>query len=301
MTGKSAASIRDRLLNLAKERGENFDFILNQYAIQRLLYRLSVSEYRDQYLLKGAWLFSIWAEESHRPTRDADLLGFGDNDVETLIGVFRSICSLKVDDGLEIDIDSLHGVEIKEDAMYQGVRITGYAYLAKARIAIQVDVAHGDAVTPEAEEVEVPVFLDLPSPKVRAYPVYSVIAEKFQAMVVLGLANSRMKDFYDIWRISRMMNLDGKLLSDAIWATFARRETKLDGNPLYLFSEEFYTDEEKQKQWTAFCKRNRLEMTMDFPEVIKLLEDFLEPIAKAASDDTYLDKSWSHGKSRWID
>lgn len=301
MSKKSAASIRERLLNLAKDRGENFDFVLNQFAIQRLLYRLSISEYRDQFLLKGAWLFSIWTEELHRPTRDADFLGFGDNEVETLVDTFRSICSIKDDDGLVFDLDSFTGVEIKEDAVYQGVRITGYVFLTQAKIPFQVDIAYGDVVTPGPETANVPVFLNLPAPKLRVYPVYTVISEKFQAMVALGLANSRMKDFYDVWRISQMIELDGDLLVDAIRATFAQRSTELKGDKLFIFSDEFRKYDNKQKQWAAFFNKNKLNMTVAFPEMMELLQHFLLPVARAAGEGDKVSKLWLPDKYKWND
>jgi len=205
----NAASIRQRLLNLARERNENFDFVLKQYVIQRLLYRLSLSEYRDQFLLKGAMLFLVWTGELHRPTKDIDLLGFGSNDVAVLENEFKTICHLDANDGLSFDKDSINGAQIKENELYHGVRLTGFAYLDKAKVSFQIDVGFGDAVTPEAEQAIIPSFLDLPNPEMKIYPVYTVIAEKFQAMVALGMANSRLKDFYDIWVIGTNMELDG--------------------------------------------------------------------------------------------
>jgi len=172
-----AASIRQRLLNLAKEKYENFDYVLRQYLIQRLLYRLSVSEYRDQFLLKGAMLFWVWNQDIHHPTRDIDLLGFGSNDKQHLAEVF------------------------------QGVRITGHANLDQARIPFQIDIGFGDAVTPDSENISLPSFLDLPAANIGAYPVYTVVAEKFQAMVELGIANSRLKDFFDLWMIASQFEL----------------------------------------------------------------------------------------------
>lgn len=301
MNKNSAASIRARLLALAKERREDFNFVLTQYVVQRLLYRLSVSEFRDRFLLKGAWLFSIWSDELHRPTRDADFLGFDESDVETLVDTFKRICSQQADDGLVFDTDSIRGVEIKEDSIYPGVRITGYAYLAKARIAIQIDIAYGDAVTPAAETAQVPVFLDLPVPELRVYTVYTVIAEKFQAMVALGLANSRMKDFYDIWRIAQMMAIDGNILLQAIRATFKQRTTQLDGKPLFVFSEEFRLDNNKQKLWQAFLYRNKLKIAADFAGLIEQLKGFLEPVSLVAGEKAIWDKKWSPEKSHWMD
>jgi predicted nucleotidyltransferase component of viral defense system len=209
------ASIRQRLLNLAKERNEDFNYVLTQYAMQRLLYRLSISEFKDRFLLKGALLFSIWNPDLHRPTRDADFLSFGTSDVDDLVATFKKICSMAsdVDDGLIFNLDTIQGMQIKEDAIFPGVRITGNSELAKARIAFQMDIGFGDVVTPKPEEALLPSYLDLPAPRLKIYPIYTVVAEKFQAMVALGMANSRMKDFLDIWLLSRQFDFDGKTLA----------------------------------------------------------------------------------------
>lgn len=295
-----AASIRGRLLNLAKEQGEDFNFILTQYAIQRVLYRLSISEFRDRFLLKGAWLFSVWSKEFHRPTRDADFLGFGDNDVEHLLATFKQICNLFVEDGLVFDTDSFRAVEIKEDAIYQGVRITGYAGLANARIAIQLDIAFGDVVTPAAEQALIPVYLDLPAPDLMVYPVYSVIAEKFQAMVALGIANSRMKDFYDIWRIAQLMELDGTILSQAIMATFKQREMALVDQLPFVLGDEFRLDAGKQKQWKAFILKYHLVDDIDFSTLVEQLTVLLAPVYRAAANQTSWKKQWHPESWQWV-
>jgi len=295
-----AASIRQRLLNLAKERSEDFNFILTQYAIQRVLYRLSIPTYRDQFLLKGAWLFSVWSKEPHRPTRDADFLGFGDNNVEHLLTTFKQICNLAVEDGLTFDMDSFEAVTIKENAIYQGVRITGYAELAKARIAIQLDVAFGDVVIPGAQQAVIPVYLDLPAPELKVYPVYSVIAEKYQAMAVLGMANSRMKDFYDIWRIAQLMQLDGSILLQAIMATFEQRETELTDQLPFVLSDEFRLDAGKQKQWKAFLQKSHLIIEIDFVVLLEQLGVFLEPVYRAAAGHATWEKQWSPKQWQWL-
>jgi predicted nucleotidyltransferase component of viral defense system len=251
MAVNKAASIRQRLLNLARERSENFDFVLKQYVIQRLLYRLSISDYQEQFLLKGAMLFLIWTGDLHRPTKDIDLLGFGKNDVDVLENDFKAICAVEVDDGLAFDIDSINGTQIKEDALYQGVRVVGHALLDNAKITFQVDVGFGDAVTPKSEVATVPSFLDLPDlpePMVKIYPAYTVIAEKFQAMVALGIANSRIKDVYDIWVMASDMTFEASLLSDAVKATFECRETEINDMALTVFGEVFMHDESKQRQ-----------------------------------------------------
>ncbi len=223
-------------------------------------------------------LFWVWNKDFHRPTRDIDLLSFGDNDVPHLVEVFRQIVSVDNDDGLIFDIDSVTGVEIKEDADYPGVRVTGFVSLAKARIPFQVDIGYGDAVTPEPEEAQLPSFLDFPSAQLRIYPVYVVIAEKFQAMVMLGIANSRMKDFYDIKTIASTMELDGSILLEAIKGTFERRKTDIKSEGLYVFSDDFKQDKGKQTQWAAFLNKNSLETETNFSEVVYEIQQFIEPV-----------------------
>ncbi len=203
---------------------------------------------------------------------------FGDHDIPYLVELFQEIVSAQTDDGLVFDIKTVTGVEIKEGADYPRVRLAGFAFLAKARIPFQVDVGYGNAVVPAAEEVVLPLFLDLPPPHLRIYPVYGVIAEKFQAMVMLGLANSRMKDFYDIRVIASTMALDGDLLAQAIRATFERRKTTICQEPLSLFSDDFVQDQGKQKQWQAFLGKNSIEDASSFIEVMQDLQQFLEPV-----------------------
>ncbi len=292
MTTDKAASIRQKLRNLAREREEDFDYVLRQYVMQRLLYRLSCSEYSEQFLLKGALLFWVWNENFHRPTRDIDLLNFGDNDVPHIESVFHQIVSQGKDDGLEFDAASVSGIEIKEDADYSGVRITGFANLKNARIPFQVDIGYGDAVVPAAEEVKLPVYLDLPAPQLRAYPVYAVIAEKFQAMVILGIANSRMKDFYDIRVIAQSMILDGDILAQAMKATFETRKTTISTKTLILFSDEFKQNTGKSIQWNAFLNKNNITDEADFSDVVIEIQQFIEPIYQAISKNQLFTMQW---------
>lgn len=294
-----AASIRQRLLDLARTRQEDFDFVLRQYVIQRLLYRLSCSAYVDQFLLKGALLFWIWNVNFHRPTRDIDLLSFGDNDVEHLVNVFQQVIHRYENDGLVFEVDSLRGSEIKEHAEYSGVRLAGFANLAKARIPFQVDIGFGDTVVPLDEKAEFPSFLDLPTPKLRIYPVYGMIAEKFQAIVMLGMANSRMKDFYDINIIAHTMKLDGNALLQAVNATFDRRKTEIIAEPLYVFSTDFKQDQDKHKQWRAFLSKNALKKEMNFNEVIDELKYFLEPVYKAIAVHRSFRHQWLPEEFLW--
>ncbi len=298
----SAISIRQKLLNLAKERRENFDFVLKQFLIQRLLYRLSVSEFREQFLLKGAMLFWVWGVDTHRPTRDIDLLGYGSNDIDDLIKNFQRICAIETGDGLVFDLNSVSGIAIKEDALYQGVRITGGALLDKARITYQVDIGFGDAVTPAAEVASLPSFLAFPDPELRVYPVYTVIAEKFQAMVMLGIFNSRIKDFYDLWAIASELDvgIEGRALTDAVKATFECRGTVIDGMPLAIFGMDFAGDERKQQQWQAFLSKNGLQSKMVFAELMDKLRKFLKPVYAAVAKQESFKKNWSSENWSWI-
>lgn len=213
-TKDMGASVRARLLQLAKQRGEDFQLVLTRYASERLLYRLSQSEYKNQFVLKGASLFTLWKGQPHRATRDIDLLGFGDPSEDHINSVFSAVLSAEsVDDGILIDLDSMTVGPIRVDLAYGGVRVTLNAYVSKAKIRIQVDVGFGDVVTPDAESMEFPTLLDFPAPRLRAYPRETVVAEKLEAMVKLGMANSRMKDFYDIVFLSESFAFDVQQLS----------------------------------------------------------------------------------------
>ncbi len=299
MAKNIAASVRQKLRNLARERNEDFDYILRQYVMQRLLYRLGVSEYVEQFLLKGALLFWVWNRHFHRPTRDIDLLTYTDNDVDHLLAVFRQIINIESGDGLVFDADTLNGIEIKEDADYSGVRITGFATMENARIPFQIDIGYGDVIVPEAEATQIPVFLDLPVPELKIYPVYTVIAEKFQAMVMLGLANSRMKDFYDIGVIAHTMSLDGGLLLQAVKATFDRRKTDFTAGSVYIFSSEFVQDAGKNTQWKAFLNRNNLQRETDFAQIVDEIKQLLQPVYQSILSQQSFNKQWSPEALIW--
>jgi len=294
-----AASVRQRLRELTRERNEDFDFVLRQFVMQRLLYRLSCSDYAEQFLLKGALLFWVWNNDFHRPTRDIDLLSLGSNTVPYLEDVFRQIVCVEENDGLIFDVDSIKGIEIKEGVDYPGVRLTGFAYLSSARVAYQVDIGFGDAVLPEPIKSQLPTFLDFPLPQLSVYPVYTVIAEKFQAMVMLGIANSRMKDIYDIKTIANTMGLDGDILLAVITATFKRRKTIIVSDPLYVFSDDFKNDEGKQIQWHAFFNKNNLENEIEFSVVIDALQYFLEPVYKAIFEQKVFQYKWGPNDYQW--
>ena len=254
-----AASVRQRLFNLAQERREDFGLVLTRYGLERFLYRLAQSQYRDQFILKGALLFELWTHHPYRPTRDLDLEGQGENSIARIKRLFTEIMSQAVeDDGLVFDPKSLRVARIKEEQEYEGLRVNLVARLERAKIHLQVDIGFGDVIVPPPKEIQYPVLLKFPSPRLRAYPREAVVAEKLEALVKLGMANTRMKDFYDLWRLSQDFDFDGALLIEAIKSTFTRRGTEVPGLPLAL-TDEFSRDSQKAKQWQAFLKKSGLE------------------------------------------
>ena len=299
MTKNVAASVRQRLRNLAQQRGEDLQYVLVRYGLERFLYRLSRSEAKDRFVLKGAALFAMWSEQPHRATRDIDLLGFGDNSIPKMEQVFRQLCEVDVeDDGMSFLADSVRGQVISPEEEYEGLRMTLTALLERARIRIQVDIGFGDAVTPQPAVIDYPVLLDFPAPTLSAYPRETVVAEKFQAMVELGIGNSRMKDFFDLWVIGRELAFDGGLLARAVQATFERRKTELpDETPLAL-TEKFSSDPGKQTQWRAFLRRiqsHALAPPPELEEICRFLKRFLMPLVEACRDGHPFEAKWSPG------
>ena len=276
-----AASVKARLKNEAARRGEDFNLLLLRYGIERLLFRLSQSPYAERFLLKGAMLFVIWDEKTHRPTRDLDLLGFGPSEKADLQKVFQEVVAIPVvDDGLVFDPASVRAEEIREDNTYGGVRIRLMAKLGPAEVPVQIDVGVGDIVTPAPEKVHFPALLEFPAPAVRTYPVYTVVAEKFEAMVKLGIANTRMKDFHDVWFLTRRFKLEAPTLRQAIEATFARRQTALPAWPDAL-SDALANDPTKQTQWAAFIRRNGLTgLPAKFSEAVVSIREYLGPVLR---------------------
>jgi predicted nucleotidyltransferase component of viral defense system len=248
------ASVRRRLLNLAHARGQPMELLLTRYALERLLHRLSLSPHRDRFVLKGAMLLATWFDEPHRATRDVDLLGFGDPAHEALLGTFREVMAIEADDGVSFDLKGLRIEAIREEVEYGGSRLRTTAALSGARIPITVDIGFGDAVEPGVEDIDLPVLLDMPSPHLRAYPPETVIAEKVHAMVILGTANSRMKDYYDVWMLTGAFELEPARLRRAIAATFARRNTAIPTEVPDGLRDSFAADAGKQRQWDAFAR-----------------------------------------------
>ncbi|MBB3148117.1 hypothetical protein FHS21_004560 [Phyllobacterium trifolii] len=250
-------SVRDRLTQRARERRENAQLLMTRYAIERVLYRLSVSPYRDRFVLKGAMLFSLWAPVPYRATGDLDLLGFGENAPAAIAAIFVEILATQVeDDGVIFRPETLSAAPAREQDEYAGVRLDFVAELAGARLPMHVDVGYGDVITPEPVDIEYPALLGQPAPHLRAYPPETVVAEKFQTMVALDMLNSRMKDFFDLWAIAGAFAFEGEVLARAIQTTFERRETPLPiETPLALTAD--FADA-KQVQWAAFLRRTEI-------------------------------------------
>jgi len=275
-----AASVHDRLLSMAHERGEDFQLLLTRYGLERWMYRLSKSPYRDQFILKGGMLFAIWEKESYRPTRDIDFLSFGENEAGSLVTIFQEVCRIKVgDDGIIFIPESVRDEPIRDEMDYGGIRIRLEGRLGRIRIPVQADIGFGDAVNPSPRRITYPTLLGGPPPRLRAYPKESIVAEKFQAMVQFGMANSRMKDFYDLWIFARRFEFDGRQLAGAIKATIERRSTPIPIAVPMSFTEEFCEDPQKSAQWTAFLERGRLTSGGEsLVDVCKFLLDFLWPL-----------------------
>ena len=305
MTGRNPsnipASIHQRLLNLRDESGENFNLLLTQYVLERLLYRLSKSQYADQFILKGALLFVAWTRHFHRPTRDLDLLGYGDASSERIRSLFQHICETEgAPDGLIFDPESITVREIRENQEYESQRVHLTAHLGNARVQVQIDLGFGDVVTPAAQIIHYPTLFDFPEPRIRAYPPETVIAEKLQAMVALGIQNSRMKDFYDLWLMAHKLSFDGATLVEAIRATFNRRKTKIPDDTPIAFSDVFVKEKNKAIQWQAFLRRNGLEdASGELSEITKFLHSFLMPPLLAASRGEPFRKSWKNS-GHWL-
>lgn len=295
------ASVRQRLLNLARERGEDFNFVLTLYGLERLLYRLGESPHRTDFVLKGAMLLRAWSVSAHRPTRDLDLLGRGERTAARLESVFADVWRLPVEeDGLVLEPGTIRGEEIREAQEYGGMRVTMTVRLGNARIPVQVDIGFGDAVSPGVTELEYPTLLEGPAPLLLAYPPETVVAEKLQAVVALGMANTRMKDFYDLWILARGFPFTGNILARAIAATFSRRGTPIPNEPPIGLSPAFRADVGKQRQWAAFLGRTGLDAhAPELSRVAELLQSFLLPPLRALDSAEPFPMRWTPG-GPWV-
>jgi hypothetical protein len=276
-----AASIKQRLLNRARERNEDFNLLLTKYGLERVLYRIGQSQYKDSFVLKGALLFELWTEQRYRPTRDADFLSTGDSSPERYQQIFEEICDMKVeDDGVRFNQETVKVEKIKEDQDYEGLRVTFTGFMEAARLPVQIDIGFGDVVTPGPIETDFPTLLQNSAPRLLSYPRETVIAEKFEAMVKLGIANTRMKDFHDLKTLSELFRFESAPLTSAIQHTFERRKTALPvAEPPTALTEEFFADTAKMAQWNAFVAKNRFYIQPSSLEsVTSSIREFVMPL-----------------------
>jgi hypothetical protein len=277
-----AASVHARLQNRARAEKRPFQELLQYYAMERFLYRLSMSSYRERFILKGALMLHVWQAPLSRATKDVDLLGRFDNSLESMTRAVREMCETDVEpDGMLFDPGTVRAQRIKEDADYEGVRVRFVGFLGKAQAPMQIDVGFGDVVTPGSEKITYPSLLDFPAAKLAGYTRETVVAEKFHAMVYLRTANTRMKDFHDVWLLAKHFPFDGQILAKAVSATFAHRDTVIDVNPI-AFTPEFTEQATTVAQWTAFRSRLAIDAVPEhLPVIIEALVDFLLPVARA--------------------
>jgi type I restriction enzyme S subunit len=289
--------VRDRLLDRSRKTGEDFQFLLQRYAAERFLYRLGESRHRDRYVLKGATLFAIWGSAIYRGTRDLDFTGYGANEVGSVLGAMQDVCAVAVaDDGITFDTKNLSARPIREQAEYDGLRVQFQARLGAARIPMQVDIGFGNAIEPPPTEADYPSLLDLPLPRIRAYPQEAVIAEKLHAMVVLGERNSRYKDFYDLYVFARQFSFDGERLTTAIAATFDRRRTTIELPLPAAVAPRYYAEGERAAFWRAYLGRNSLPgAPADWVAVGELLRQFLSSPYRAIADGRAFSDTWLPG------
>jgi predicted nucleotidyltransferase component of viral defense system len=287
------ASVRQRLLNEARATGRPFNELLQYFAMERFLYRLSKSPHGERFVLKGALMFPAWDVSLTRPTKDIDLLGHVANDIERIVAVAKEVCGQDVEpDGLDFDQKSVRGERIAEEAEYEGVRVGFHGTLGTASIAMQLDVGFGDVVVPGPVTLDYPTILDLPAPRIRGYTRESVIAEKFHTMVRRGLLNSRMRDFFDVWALSRRFDFDGDVLAASIRETFARRNLEVAPRPVALTGE-FAADTAKATQWRGFLRRSRLEGAPDeLVDVVVSIATFLGPVAEVLHEGGEFKARW---------
>ena len=301
MTRDFAASVKARLLNRAKKTGERYELSLVRYACERFLYRLGASELRHRYILKGATLLSLWMLDPYRPTRDIDLLAYGNHDEASVRVAMHEICGISCpEDGLLFDLESLAVSQIRADQNYPGQRAVLRAFLGETRIRIQADFGFGDAVIPAPAEVQFPTLLDnVPPPRLHVYPPETTIAEKYQAMLTLGRQNSRMKDFHDIWALSEIYSFKGSILCEAIKACFDRRGTMEALSASDAESRSFYLDADLQARWGAYLRRGQFlnSPPLDFEDIGERIRTFLGPIRESILAEVPFDLAWSAGGS----
>ena len=277
-----STSIRQRLFSLSVASNRQFDEILGYYSMERFIHRLSQSHYRDKFILKGALMFSVWDLSYTRATRDIDLLGYTKNTQENINKIIKEICSIENDeDGIKFIVDSVTSEIINRDSEYSGVRTTFFAEIARAKSRIQIDIGFNDIVHPKPVSIKYPTLIGMTTPEIYSYTPETLIAEKVHAMFYHAVKNSRIKDYFDIWFLSHQFEFDGQELITAIHKTFAKRDTNLPKVGDYILSGEYENDITKQKQWSAFIKKNKLSVAQnDFKTVFRHIKSFILPLFK---------------------
>lgn len=300
----TTASILQRLKNYSSDRHEDYGLILSRYAIERFLYRLSLSAYADQFVLKGAQLFCLWTDNPYRPTRDLDLLRFGSSDIPELESIIRNVCELKIDvpDGIAYLLETIKGQAIREDNAYDGVRIRFEYRIGSVGQFMQIDIGFGDTIIPAVDECPFPSMLGFPSAQLQTYRRETVIAEKVEAMIHLGMANSRMKDFFDICKLSEEFEFDATVLRNAIEATFVRRGTDIPAGMPVVFTSEFSENQTKRIQWQAFLKKSALDthlLDSDFSNVIEKISALISPLFQSIRSGHPFHFKWTP-TTKWV-
>ena len=296
----TSVSVHNRLRNMARESSRPFNELLQHFAIERFIYRLSKSPHADRFILKGALMLSVWSGPASRPTMDIDLLGKIDNSLENIETIMREASNMEVeDDGMLFDGQTVSATRITEDAEYEGVRVQIKGNLGNARVSLQIDIGFGDVIVPGPGKVQYPALLEFPPPELNGYTMETTIAEKYQAMVKLGVLNSRMKDFYDIWMLSKTFDFDGLVLAEAIERTFKNRKTDLTNNPV-IFDPSFGTDGARQTQWQAFINKARLSnVPANFKDIAANIKMFLEQPVGSLVDRRSFHSTWK-ASGPWI-
>ncbi|RAK08173.1 putative nucleotidyltransferase component of viral defense system [Halanaerobium saccharolyticum] len=298
MSKNLAASVLGRLKNISKELNLPYNLVMQLFVQERLLYRLSLTEYKDNFLLKGGLLLYSMTEFKGRPTKDIDFLLRGkSNKAQNIEKIIKEIANVKVNDGVRFKSSEIKSQSITEGAEYKGQRIKLIALMGQARIHLQIDIGFGDIVVPEAVNIRYPSLLDFDPPEINAYSLESVIAEKFEAMVSLALLNSRMKDFYDIYTLMKKKDYNGDILKQAVLQTFNTRGTNFDED-LIIFSEDFKNDQQKIKQWQLFLKRMN-KNNISFESVIENIKKFLKPIYEAIYNNENFNQIWNPQSQKW--
>ena len=292
-TRNLTASIHQRLKNKADSISRPFNELLQRFIIERFIYRLSKSPHAEKFILKGALMFAVWSGSYTRPTRDIDLLGKTDNDLKAITVIMRDVCKIGVEaDGLEFIAETLTANRITEDAKYEGVRIHVQGAFGKSPIKLQIDIGFGDIVVPEPRKVSYPALLDFPAPELNGYTMESTIAEKYHAMAYFGITNSRMKDFYNIWMLSRVFEFKGDVLSKAIFETFNKRNSPLDATAA-VFDDSFASEKEKISQWGGFLEKAKLDDAPEFfQDVVSVIKLFIHPVVSSLAEGIEFKGDW---------